>query len=77
MSYYIQFKDVKKIYKMGEVERESGVDFSINKKGIVVVAGASGAGNYNIKYIGGTGYSPTSGEIIVDGVEVSKYSLKN
>ena len=46
MAGYIEFKDVKKVYKMGEVEIEalSGVDFSINKGEFVIVAGASGAG---------------------------------
>ena len=78
MKDYIQFKDVKKIYKMGEVEIEalSGVDFSINKGEFVVVAGASGAGKSTILNILGGMDSPTSGEIIVDGVEVSKYSSK-
>ncbi|MFR4997961.1 ATP-binding cassette domain-containing protein [Clostridium paraputrificum] len=78
MKDYIQFKDVKKIYKMGEVEIEalSGVDFSINKGEFVVVAGASGAGKSTILNILGGMDSPTSGEIIVDGVEISKYSSK-
>ena len=78
MKDYIKFKDVKKIYKMGEVEIEalSGVDFSINKGEFVVVAGASGAGKSTILNILGGMDSPTSGEIIVDGVEVSKYSSK-
>lgn len=78
MKDYIQFKDVKKIYKMGEVEIEalSGVDFSINKGEFVVVAGASGAGKSTILNILGGMDSPTSGKIIVDGVEVSKYSSK-
>lgn len=78
MKDYIQFKDVKKIYKMGEVEIEalSGVDFSINKGEFVVVAGASGAGKSTILNILGGMDSPTSGEIIVDGVEVSKYNSK-
>ena len=46
MSNYIEFRNVKKIYKMGEVNIEalSGVDFTIDKGEFVVVAGASGAG---------------------------------
>ena len=46
MKEYITFKEVKKIYKMGEVEIEalSGVNFSIDKGEFVVIAGASGAG---------------------------------
>ena len=50
MAGYIEFKDVKKVYKMGEVEIEalSGVDFSINKGEFVIVAGASGAGKSTV-----------------------------
>ena len=46
LSKYIEFKNVKKIYKMGEVNIEalSGVNFSVDKGEFVVVAGASGAG---------------------------------
>ena len=37
MANFIEFKNVKKIYKMGEVEIEAlaGVDFTINKGEIV------------------------------------------
>lgn len=78
MKDYIQFKDVRKIYKMGEVEIEalSGVNFSINKGEFVVVAGASGAGKSTILNILGGMDSPSSGEITVDGVEVSKFNSK-
>ena len=50
MSKYIEFKNVKKIYKMGEVNIEalSGVNFSVDKGEFVVVAGASGAGKSTI-----------------------------
>lgn len=43
---FIEFRDVKKIYKMGEVEIPAlaGVDFTIEKGEFVVIAGASGAG---------------------------------
>ena len=78
MSEFIEFKDVKKIYKMGEVEIEalSGVNFSIKKGEFVVVAGASGAGKSTIFNILGGMDTPTSGEIFVDNAEISKYSQK-
>ena len=78
MAGYIQFKNVKKKYKMGEVEIEalSGVDFSVNKGEFVVVAGASGAGKSTILNILGGMDTVSSGEVIVDNNEISKYSQK-
>ena len=78
MSGYTQFKNVKKKYKMGEVEIEafSGVDFSVNKGEFVVVAGASGAGKSTILNILGGMDTVSSGEVIVDNNEISKYSQK-
>lgn len=78
MSGYIQFKNVKKKYKMGEVEIKalSGVDFSVNKGEFVVVAGASGAGKSTILNILGGMDTVSSGEVIVDNNEISKYSQK-
>lgn len=78
MSKYIEFKDVKKIYKMGEVEISalSGVDFSVDKGEFVVVAGASGAGKSTILNILGGMDSPTSGKVIVDNNEINGYSNK-
>lgn len=75
---YIEFKDVKKVYKMGEVDIEalSGVDFSIEKGEFVVIAGASGAGKSTILNLLGGMDTATSGEILVDGSEVSKYTAK-
>lgn len=78
MENYIQFKNVKKIYKMGEVEIEAlaGVDFSISKGEFVIIAGASGAGKTTVLNILGGMDSLSSGEIYVDGEEISKYKDK-
>ena len=78
MSEFIEFIDVKKVYKMGEVEIEalSGVNFSIKKGEFVVIAGASGAGKSTILNILGGMDTPTSGQIFVDNSEISKYSQK-
>ena len=78
MGAYIEFRDVKKIYKMGEVAIEAlaGVNFSIDKGEFVVIAGASGAGKSTILNILGGMDTATSGTIIVDGNRVSDYTSK-
>lgn len=78
MSKYIEFKNVKKIYKMGEVNIEalSGVNFSVDKGEFVVVAGASGAGKSTILNILGGMDSPSSGQIIVDNKYINNYLNK-
>lgn len=75
---YIEFKDVKKIYRMGEVDIEAlgGVDFEIEKGEFVVIAGASGAGKSTILNILGGMDNATSGEIIVDGNKISDYGAR-
>lgn len=63
---------------MGEVEIEAlaGVDFSIDKGEFVVIAGASGAGKSTILNILGGMDSLTSGNIFVDGKEISGYTSR-
>lgn len=79
MKKYIQFKDVRKKYKMGEVEIDAlgGVDFSVDKGEFVIIAGASGAGKSTILNILGGMDTVSSGKVIVDNNEISKYSQKD
>lgn len=79
MKNYIEFKDVRKKYKMGEVEIDAlgGVDFSVNKGEFVIIAGASGAGKSTILNILGGMDTVSSGKVIVDNNEISKYSQKD
>ena len=78
MRDYIEFRDVKKIYKMGEVNIEalSGVNFTVSKGEFVVIAGSSGAGKSTVLNILGGMDSATSGQIIVDNNEINKYTSK-
>ncbi|MEG2789603.1 MAG: ABC transporter ATP-binding protein [Romboutsia sp.] len=78
MRDYIKFKNVEKIYKMGEVKINAldGVDFSIDKGELVIVVGASGAGKSTILNILGGMDSSTSGTILVDNNDISQYSEK-
>lgn len=75
---FIEFNNVKKIYKMGEVEIQAlaGVNFAIEKGDFAIIAGASGAGKSTILNILGGMDSLTTGTITVDGEEISKYTQK-
>ena len=75
---FIEFRDVKKIYKIGEVEIPAlaGVDFTIEKGEFVVIAGASGAGKSTILNLLGGMDTCTSGDISVDGRLVSKMNSR-
>lgn len=71
---FIEFKDVSKIYKVGEVEIKAvdDISFEIEKGQLVVVLGASGAGKTTILNLLGGMDIVTSGSIIVDGRDISK-----
>ncbi len=74
---YIEFKNVYKQYKMGEITINAleNTNFEIEKGELVVIVGPSGAGKTTTLNILGGMDSATSGEVIVDGKEVTK--LKN
>ena len=58
MEDYVRLREVKKIYKMGEVEiaAADGIDFSVGKGEFAVVVGASGAGKTTVLNILENGY---------------------
>lgn len=72
---FIQFNDVVKTYKMGEVEIKAldGISFPIEQGEFVVIVGPSGAGKTTVLNILGGMDKPTSGEVFVDGKDISKY----
>ena len=73
---FIQFNDVVKTYKMGEVEIKAldGISFPIEQGEFVVIVGPSGAGKTTVLNILGGMDKPTSGEVLVDGKDISKYT---
>ncbi|MEE0797361.1 MAG: ABC transporter ATP-binding protein, partial [Anaerovoracaceae bacterium] len=78
MGSFVQFKNVKKVYQMGEVTIEALRDatFEINKGEICVIVGPSGAGKTTLLNILGGMDTLTSGEVWLDGEEISKYDQK-
>ncbi|MBZ9686641.1 ABC transporter ATP-binding protein [Clostridium estertheticum] len=78
MKNFIELKNVKKTYHMGEViiKAVDDVSFSIEEGEFVVVIGASGAGKTTILNLLGGMDQVTSGNILVDGNEISEYNKK-
>ena len=75
---YIEFNNVKKIYKMGDVKIKAlaGASFTIEKGEFAVIAGPSGAGKSTILNLLGGMDTATTGEIIVDGQHVNEMDAK-
>lgn len=76
MKKIIDFKDVTKTYKIGEIDIKAlnGVSFDIYEGEFVVVLGASGAGKSTILNILGGMDSATGGRIIVNGEDIKNYN---
>lgn len=73
---FVQFKDVYKRYRMGEVtiNASDGVNFEIEKGEFVVIVGASGAGKTTILNMLGGMDNCDEGEIWVDGKNIASYN---
>ena len=71
-------RDVRKTYHMGEVEIHAvdGLSLEIREGEFAVVVGPSGAGKTTVLNILGGRASATSGEVWIDGVDISKYKEK-
>ena len=75
---YISVKNLTKIYQMGEVTIKAldNVSFDINEGELTVVLGPSGAGKTTILNILGGMDKASSGKVIIDNNDISKYNNK-
>ncbi len=78
MAHFVNFENVSKIYKTGEVETPalSEASFFVEKGEFCVIVGPSGAGKTTILNILGGMDTPTAGSVTVDGEAISAYSQK-
>jgi putative ABC transport system ATP-binding protein len=74
----ISLRDVRKAYEMGEttVEALRGVDLELERGGYYSIVGPSGSGKSSLLHIVGCMDAPTSGEVRVNGKDVSRLSEK-
>lgn len=75
---YIEFDQITKEYKSGEtrIKALDEASFQVEQGELAVILGSSGAGKTTALNILGGMDVPTSGQILVDGNDITKYSKK-
>ena len=75
---YIEFNQITKEYKSGEtrIKALEEASFQVEKGELAVILGSSGAGKTTALNILGGMDIPTSGQILVDGNDITKYNKK-
>ena len=75
---FIEVKNLNKTYSSGNIEVQAvkNVSFEIEKGEVVVIVGASGAGKTTLLNVLGGMDTPTTGNVIIDGQDISNYKEK-
>ncbi|MBR2587770.1 MAG: ABC transporter ATP-binding protein [Bacilli bacterium] len=76
MEKIVELKNVSKVYKIGDNEFKAldNIDLSLNKGEMIVILGPSGAGKSTLLNLIGGMDTPTKGNVIIDGENISKYN---
>ena len=75
-SAHIEFKGVDFSYQSGEEKALESIDFSVKKGETVGIIGGTGSGKTSVVNLIPRFYDPQQGQVLVDGVDVKKYPLK-
>lgn len=72
MAPYIQVRDLKKVYNLGDrrVEALRGINLDIERAGFIVFVGHSGSGKTTLVSIIGGLTRPTEGSVLAEGVDI-------
>jgi ABC-type antimicrobial peptide transport system, ATPase component len=73
---YIEVQNESKKYQMGETEiiANNKLNFTCEQGQLTVILGPSGAGKSTVLNILGGMDTPTSGEVLIDGVDIAKFN---
>ena len=75
---YIEMKNSTKLYHMGSttITANDNVSFTIEQGELAIILGASGAGKSTVLNVLGGMDTSTSGQVIIDGKDISNYTPK-
>jgi ATP-binding cassette subfamily B protein/subfamily B ATP-binding cassette protein MsbA len=71
----IEFRNVR--FRYGEDDVLKGVSFKVNRGEVIALVGSSGSGKSTLVNLLERFYDPTAGEILVDGVSLKEFDLKD
>ncbi len=75
--YSIEFRNVGLVYKNGGAEALSNIDFKVKRGSTIGIIGGTGSGKSSIVSMIPRFYDATSGEVIVDGINVKDYTKED